>query len=50
MYAHNHRSILNGTPLDARFTNVALLAAPASASGLSQEDAEAAAKHRLRVQ
>ncbi|MBX7071491.1 MAG: alkaline phosphatase family protein [Microthrixaceae bacterium] len=26
MYAHNHRSILNGTPLDARFTNIALLA------------------------
>ena len=26
MYAQNHRSILNGTPLDARFTNVALLA------------------------
>lgn len=24
MYAQNHRSILNGTPLDARFTNVAL--------------------------
>jgi arylsulfatase A-like enzyme len=26
MYAQNHRSMLNGTPLDARFTNVALLA------------------------
>ena len=26
MYAQNHRSILNGTPLDTRFTNVALLA------------------------
>ncbi|MFN8052073.1 MAG: alkaline phosphatase family protein [Acidimicrobiales bacterium] len=26
MYAQNHRSILNGTPLDARFTNVAKLA------------------------
>lgn len=26
MYVHNHRSILNGTPLDHRFTNVALLA------------------------
>src|SRR6202035_5380084 len=24
MYLHNHRSVLNGTPLDARFTNVAL--------------------------
>lgn len=24
MYAQNHRSVLNGTPLDARFTNVAL--------------------------
>jgi len=24
MYAHNHRSVLNGTPLDARFTNLAL--------------------------
>ncbi len=24
MYAMNHRSVLNGTPLDARFTNVAL--------------------------
>lgn len=24
MYAQNHRSILNGTPLDARFTNVAI--------------------------
>lgn len=24
MYLHNHRSLLNGTPLDARFTNVAL--------------------------
>jgi arylsulfatase A-like enzyme len=24
MYVHNHRSVLNGTPLDARFTNVAL--------------------------
>lgn len=26
MYAQNHRSILNGTPLDARFDNVATLA------------------------
>lgn len=26
MYAQNHRSVLNGTPLDARFTNVAHLA------------------------
>ncbi len=26
MYAQNHRSVLNGTPLDARFTNVAELA------------------------
>ena len=25
-YQHRNRSILNGTPLDARFTNVALLA------------------------
>jgi arylsulfatase A-like enzyme len=25
-YQHNNRSLLNGTPLDARFTNVALLA------------------------
>ncbi len=25
-YLHHHRSLLNGTPLDARFTNVALLA------------------------
>ena len=25
-YLHHHRSILNGTPLDARFTNVALVA------------------------
>jgi arylsulfatase A-like enzyme len=24
MYAQNHRSVLNGTPLDARFTNIAL--------------------------
>jgi arylsulfatase A-like enzyme len=24
MYAHNHRSVLNGTPLDRRFSNVAL--------------------------
>jgi arylsulfatase A-like enzyme len=24
MYMHNHRSLINGTPLDARFTNVAL--------------------------
>ncbi len=24
MYAQNHRSVLNGTPLDSRFTNVAL--------------------------
>ncbi len=24
MYAQNHRSVLNGTPLDDRFTNVAL--------------------------
>lgn len=24
LYAQNHRSVLNGTPLDARFTNVAL--------------------------
>jgi hypothetical protein len=24
MYMHNHRSLLNGTPLDARHTNVAL--------------------------
>lgn len=24
MYAHNHRSVLNGTPLDASFTNLAL--------------------------
>ena len=24
MYLHNHRSLLNGTPLDARHTNVAL--------------------------
>lgn len=24
MYAMNHRSVLNGTPLDARFTNIAL--------------------------
>lgn len=24
MYLHNHRSAINGTPLDARFTNVAL--------------------------
>lgn len=24
LYAHNHRSILNGTPLDGRFTNLAL--------------------------
>ncbi len=23
-YAHHHRSVLNGTPLDARFTNIAL--------------------------
>ncbi len=26
MYQHNNRSVLNGTPLDARFTNVALIA------------------------
>jgi arylsulfatase A-like enzyme len=26
MYMHNHRSVTNGTPLDARFTNFALLA------------------------
>ena len=26
MYAHNHRAILNGTPLDDRFTNIARLA------------------------
>ena len=26
MYLMNHRSVLNGTPLDARHTNVALLA------------------------
>lgn len=26
MYMHNHRSVLNGTPLDARFTNFAQLA------------------------
>ena len=32
MYAQNHRSILNGTPLDARFTNVALLAREAGYS------------------
>jgi arylsulfatase A-like enzyme len=25
-YQHNNRSVLNGTPLDARFTNIALLA------------------------
>ena len=24
MYLHNHRSLVNGTPLDARHTNVAL--------------------------
>lgn len=32
MYAQNHRAILNGTPLDARFTNVALLAREAGYS------------------
>ncbi|HET9060982.1 MAG TPA: sulfatase-like hydrolase/transferase, partial [Acidimicrobiales bacterium] len=24
MYMQNHRSVMNGTPLDARFTNIAL--------------------------
>ncbi len=28
MYAQNHRSVLNGTPLDDRFTNTARQAAP----------------------
>jgi len=32
MYAHNHRSILNGTPLDSSFTNVALEARKAGYS------------------